>query len=51
MPDAPRAFGHCEHLTVEGHLPYDGKAECLGCERTVWLHDPKRGPSIVGAIR
>lgn len=28
----------CDHSTVRGHWPYDGKAKCCGCGQTVWLN-------------
>lgn len=38
----------CEHVTVNGHLPYNGLGDCCACGAAVYLHRPKRGPEGPG---
>ena len=29
----------CDHSTVRGHSPYDGRADCVNCGREVFLFE------------
>lgn len=35
----------CEHTSVRGHTPYDGKADCCDCKETVWLNPKIEEPT------